>query len=118
MAITRTIEVRYTRLAPSDASAFTTAYQIRLDGELTTKTIEVAGFHINDAETGKKQYLELTLGNGLSWDDADKVLAVNIDNSQLSFIREDKEFHYEAFVVLNNKTHTVAEGTVTAVRVG
>lgn len=118
MAENKTIEVRYTALAPKEAVAFAAAYQLNLDGEAITGTVTSAGFHINDAETGRKQYLTLTLENGLTWDDTNKVLTVVILNEQLAFIRRDTDYHYEAFVVLNNKTETIREGTATAVRVG
>lgn len=118
MAENKTIEIRYTVLAPNEATAFVAAYQLNLDGSAITGTVTDAGFHINDIETGRKQYLTLTLGNGLTWNDTDKVLTVVIRNEQMSFVRKDADYHYEAFVVLNNKTDTIREGTVTAVRVG
>jgi hypothetical protein len=118
VAENKSIEVRYTVLAPNEATAFVAAYQLHLDGAVITGTVTDAGFHINDIETGRKQYLTLTLGNGLTWNDSDKVLTVVILNEQVSFVRRDADYHYEAFVVINNKTETIREGTVTAVRVG
>jgi len=110
------IEVRYTRLAPSDAIAYAAAWQLKQSGDLIDESVVSAGFHIN---SGRKQYLTLTLGNGLVWNDTDKLLTIYIENGKLSFIREDGELHYEAFVVLENNTiKTVREGPLYAVRVG
>lgn len=116
MVVNEPIELRFYAAAPDDAYVFTRAYQIKLDGELLAGSILAAGFHVN---AGRRQYLRLTLSDGLLWNDATKVLTVNIQNSQLAFIRDDFELQYEAFIMLDNKqTMTFREGTVSAVRVG
>jgi len=105
VAENKPIELRYYSEAPDDATVFLRIWK------LTT-----AGFHVN---LGRKQYLKLTLGNGLTWDDTTKSLHIHITNEQTAFIREDGELQYEAFVVWNDgEAQTIREGTVTAVRVG
>ena len=118
VAENKPIELRYYSEAPDDATVFVRIWQLNQDGTTNpvTGTVTTAGFHIN---SGKKQFLTLTLGNGLTWNDTDKLLGIRITNDQLSFIREDTELKYEAFVVWDNgEAQTIREGTVTAVRVG
>lgn len=118
MAVNKPIEVRYYRLAPDDATVFLKVWQLNQAGQQTpvTQTVTEAGFHINN---GRKQYLTLTLDDGLGWDDEDKTLVVRITNDQVSFIREDTELQYECFVVWDDgQAQTITEGTVAAVRVG
>jgi len=118
VAENKPIEVRYYRLAPDDATVFLRIWKLTEAGSFNpvTGTVTTAGFHIN---LGKKQYLTLTLSDGLSWDDTDKSLTVHISNSKVAFIREDTELAYECMVVWDNgETQTIREGTVTAVRVG
>lgn len=118
MAENKPIEVRYYRLAPDDATVFIAAWKLTKAGtdELVEGSVVSAGFHINQ---GKKQYLTLSLDNGVSWNDEAKVLAIQITNSQVPFIREDTELAYECFVVWDDgEAQTIREGTVTAVRVG
>ena len=110
------IELRFYAAAPDDANVFTKAYQVKLDGEILSGSVLAAGFHVN---AGRRQYLKLTLSDGLHWNDATKTLTVRIQNSQLAFIRDDAELQYEAFIMLDNKqTMTFREGTASAVRVG
>ena len=118
MAENKPIEVRYYSLAPDDATVFLRIWQLHAAGttDPVTRSVTTAGFHINQ---GKKQYLTLSLGDGLSWNDTDKLLSVRITNGQVPFIREDTQLKYECFVVWDNgETQTIREGTVNAVRVG
>lgn len=118
MAENKPIEVRYYRLAPDDAAVFLRVWKLTKAGtaDPVEGTVVSAGFHINQ---GKRQYLTLTLGDGLSWNDVEKALAIQITNGQVPFIREDTELAYECFVVWDNgEAQTIREGTVTAVRVG
>lgn len=118
MAENKPIELRYYRIAPQDASVFTRVWKLNAAGtsDAVTGTVVAAGFHIN---AGRKQFLTLSLGAGLTWNDSEKLLGIRITNSQLSFIREDAQLSYECFVVWDNgETQTIREGTVNAVRVG
>ena len=116
MAENKTIELRYFRLASDDARPFRRVWTLidKQTGE-PLATPDIAALHIN---SGRKQYLTLTLGDGLTWDEATHTLTVLIENDRLSFIREDGEFHYECFVEVNKVPMTIREGTVNAVRVG
>jgi len=121
VAENKPIEVRYYRLAPDDATVFIAVWKLTKAGttDPVDGTVVSAGFHINQGSQGKRQYLTLSLDNGLSWNDEEKALAIQITNSQVPFIREDSELAYECFVVWDNgEAQTIREGTVTAVRVG
>ena len=118
MAENQPIELRYYRLAPDDATVFLRIWKLTTAGttDPVARSVISAGFHVN---LGRKQYLTLTLGDGLTWDDTTKSLSIRITNQQTAFIREDGELQYEAFVVWNDgETQPLREGTVTAVRVG
>ncbi len=118
MAENKPIELRYYRLAPDDATVFLRIWKLTTAGttEPVPRSVVSAGFHVN---LGRRQYLTLTLEDGLTWNDTDKSLTIRITNSQTAFIREDGELNYESFVVWNDgETQTIREGTVTAVRVG
>ncbi|MCC4257015.1 hypothetical protein [Sphingobium lactosutens] len=118
MAENKPIELRYYSEAPDDATVFLRIWKLTTAGttDPVDRIVTVAGFHVN---LGRKQYLKLTLGNGLTWDDTTKSLHIHITNEQTAFIREDGELQYEAFVVWNDgEAQTIREGTVTAVRVG
>lgn len=118
MLYSEPIEVDYIRLAPDDAIVFKIVLKFLEAGTdlPVDRSVTEAGFHIN---TGKKQYLTLTLGEGLGWDDTEKALVAFIRNSQVSFIREDSELEYEGFVVWDDGyAETIMKGTVEAVRVG
>lgn len=118
MAENKPIELRYYRLAPDDATVFLRIWKLTdpATGQPVERTAVSAGFHVN---LGRRQYLTLTLDDGLTWDDTTKSLNIRITNQQTAFIREDGELQYEAFVVWNDgETQPLREGTVTAVRVG
>lgn len=118
MAENQPIELRYYRLAPDDATVFLRIWKLTTAGttDPVARSVISAGFHVN---LGRKQYLTLSLGEGLTWNDTDKSLSIRITNDQLPFIREDTELQYEAFVVWDDgEAQTIREGTVTAVRVG
>lgn len=117
MAENKPIEVRYYQPAPDDALVFNRIWGLvdAATGLPVTHGIREAYLHISK---DGKQRLELALGTGLTWNDADKTMLVQIQNSKLQFIRSTSEMTYSFYVVWDHgAAQTIREGTVTAVKV-
>jgi len=117
MAENKPIEVRYYRPAPDDALVFNRIWGLvdTATGQPITNSISAAYLHI--AQDGK-QRLELSLGDGLTWNDTDKSVLVQITNSKVQFIRTTTDMTYSFYVVWDHgAAQTIREGTVTAVKV-
>lgn len=118
MATNKSIEVRHIPALDADAIVYIDKFGLidTATGEPITYTAEQAVFSISESERAK---LQLTLGEGLLWDDVEKSFSIVIRNSQLRFVREDSEFEHALSVKWsgNQLAETIVEGTVTAVRV-
>lgn len=118
MAINKPIEVRH--LVPLDGNAIVYVDKFGLidkaTGEPVPFTPAEAVFSISENERAK---LQISLGDGLSWDDEAKSFSIIIRNSQTRFIRADGQFDYAVVVKWEGSElgETILEGTVTAVRV-
>lgn len=117
MAENKPIEIRYYRPMDDDAFVFTAKIGV-IDKATQTPvpyTATEVYFHIADNERVK---LELSLGNGLLWDDTAKAITIFIRNNQMRFVRTDSEMTYSLYVKWDNgSADTIREGTVTAVKV-
>ena len=117
MAENKPIEIRYYRPMDDDAFVFTAKIGVidKTSQAPVPFTATEAYFHISENERVK---LELSLGNGLLWDDELKAITVFIRNSQMRFVRTDSEMTYSLYVKWDNGlADTIREGTVTAVKV-
>lgn len=116
---TKPIELRAYNPAASGSLVFNQVWRLVTQSEPVSATIVEAHFHVRDTSSGKaRTKLELSLGNGLTWNDANKSVHIKITNDQVSFIRETSEMDYSFYVVWDyGAIQTIREGTVTAVRV-
>lgn len=115
----KTIEVRAYNPAALGALVFNQVWTLNPKGGPVSNSVIEAFFHIRDTSGEKaRTKLELSLGNGITWDDAKKSFHIKITNDQASFIRETSEMDYSLYVTWDyGAVQTIREGTVTAVKV-
>lgn len=112
---TTAIELRAYNPASPGALVFNRLWGLVSEGAPVTHSVVEAFFHVRD--NGRTR-LELSLGNGLIWNDVEKVIHIQITNEQVAFIRATSEMDYSFYVVWDHgAVQTIREGTVTAVKV-
>ncbi|KKI22554.1 hypothetical protein [Sphingomonas sp. Ag1] len=114
----RDIELRSYSTAAEGSLVFNRIWQLRLaDGTPITREIGEAYFVVLDEGRTK---LKLSLGNGLTWDDASKSILIQITNEQVRFIRDDTTMEYAFYIVPPapaGEIIPIREGAVNALRV-
>ncbi len=118
MVENRDIELRSYSTAAAGSLVFNRIWQLRQsDGSPINREIAEAYFVV--LEEGRAK-LKLSLGNGLTWDDADKSILIQITNEQVRFIREDTTMEYAFYVVPPapaGEIISIREGAINALRV-
>lgn len=107
----------YKDAADSDTLvAFAIQYQVldENDDPITGDVTE-AEFRII---SGTSRKVRKTLsGTDLTWDDATASLTGSIYNSDVTFIKDDGDYEYCVFIVLDGTPYTLAQGPLEATRV-
>lgn len=115
MVDTQDIELRSYSAALAGSLVFNRIWRLQTDGALVPDTAAEAYFCILD---NGREKLRLSLGAGLTWDDTDKSILIQITNEQVSFIRQDTTMEYNLYVVWQRgDVQTIREGAVNALRV-
>lgn len=112
---TSPIELRAYNPAAPGALVYNRIWGLVTQSEPVPASIVEAHFHVRDNGRTK---LQLSLGNGLTWNDVNKSVHIQITNEQVAFIRDTSEMDYSFYVVWDHgAVQTLKEGTVTAVKV-
>lgn len=115
MVENKNIELRSYSAAAAGSLVFNQIWRMQVAGAAVPGTVAEAYFCI--LENGREK-LRLALGSGLTWDDADKSVLIQITNDQVKFIRADTLMEYSLYVVWEHgDVQTIREGAVTALRV-
>lgn len=113
----RDIELRRYSTAAAGSLVFNTIWQLRKAADGTAPAQEIGEAYFIILDEGREK-LKLSLGSGLTWDDADKSILIQITNEQVRFIREDKTMEYAFYVVWDHgAVQTIREGAINALRV-
>lgn len=112
---TAPIELRAYNPASAGSLVLNKIWGLVAKGAPVSASIVEAYFHVRD--NGKTR-LRLSLGEGLSWNNENKTVHIQITNEQVAFIRSNSEMDYSFYVVWDyGLVETLKEGTVTAVKV-
>lgn len=115
MVETKTIELRRYNPAAAGSLVFNQIWRLRTGSEVISSDIAQAFLVV--IEDGRKK-LELSLGNGLTWDATEKSIHIQVTNEQVAFIKADTSLEYSFYVVWQHgDVQTIREGTVDAVKV-
>jgi hypothetical protein len=115
MVDVKDIELRSYSTAAAGSLVFNNIWRLQTAGVAVEGTPAEAYFCVLDAGREK---LRLALGSGLTWDDGDKSVLVQITNDQVAFIRADTTMEYSFYVVWQRgDVQTIREGAVNALRV-
>lgn len=115
MVENKSIELRSYSAAAPGSLVFNRIWRLQTAGEAVPGTIKEAYFSVLD---NGREKLRLSLGDGLTWDDADKSVLIQIANEKVAFIRTDSVMEYSFYVVWEHgDIQTIREGAVTALRV-
>jgi hypothetical protein len=116
----RDIELRSYSTAAAGSLVFNRVWQLRKNNEPVQTTIAETYFVVIDPKNPDRpvEKLRLSLGNGLTYDDADKSVHIQITNEHVNFIRSDTTMEYAFYVVWDHgEAQTIREGAVNALRV-
>jgi len=99
-----------------DPAVLPLAYQLLdVDDDPITGTLTQAEFRVFE---GSRRKLRLTLEDDrLEWDSDTASLTGEVLNSDVTFIRDDIEYTYAVFVVVDDVTHMIAKGPLESERV-
>jgi hypothetical protein len=114
---TGNFELCYFDPAPADGIAFRDVWRLTQPGTSDPVTLNVADIYLSISLENKSKLL-LTKDNGLTWNDADRSVAIEIPNSSCSFIKDDQDYDYELWVTWETgDLQRIRTGTVTAAKV-
>lgn len=115
MVEVKQIELRsYTAAAPGSL-VFNRIWRLQTAGVAVPGNVTEAYFSVLD---NGREKLRLSLGDGLTWNDADKSVLIQIANERVAFIRTDSVMEYSFYVVWEHgDIQTIREGAVIALRV-
>ena len=110
-----TIELRSYNPAATGSLVFNRIWRLRSGTDLISGDVAEAYFVVLD---GTRKKMELSLGNGLTWNADEKSILIQITNEQVAFIRADAALEYSFYVVWQHgDVQTIREGALTAVKV-
>lgn len=115
MVDTQDIELRSYSKAVVGSLVFNRIWRLQTAGEAVSTSVAEAYFCVLD---NGRERLRLSLNNGLTWNDEDKSVLIQITNEQVSFVRADTTMEYSFYVVWQRgDVQTIREGAVNALRV-